>query len=638
VNQSRTEFDPEGSGRRGALELDLLRRLWPYVQPERWRILESLGWLLFNQLCRLAQPTIIALALDLYLLDTPVDGNWGRVVAAWERFAAWCSGPLGLPLAPYHLLLAVFGVSVVAEFFARRRQVWVLDLAGQNSLLALRLSIFRHLQRLSSSFFDRTPVGRLVGRTTTDVESLAEMFSSGVVTILGDFVNLFAMTAVLLWLSWPLALLCFVMVPVLLFLTLWVRKKVRACYEVMVTQRSAMASFLHEHMVGMALVQAFLREPPAAARFGGFNRAMRDSQIVSVWWESILSALVELIGSLTTALILWYGAQLILVGLELEAAPWLGGAATALTLGTLFLFIDMMIKFFEPLSDLSLKYTVMQNAMTASAKIFRLLDVDEILPEPQAPPQPPPRRGALEFRDVHFSYSGDPAEDVLRGVSFHIAPGEHVAVVGATGSGKSTTMRLLTRLYDVRSGAVLLDGQDVRQFGRAELQSRIGVVPQDVLLFEGSVLDNLRLGHPEVSDGQAIAAGRRLGLEALVERFPGRWQEQVQERGKNLSSGERQLLAFARALAVAPEVVILDEATSSVDTATEELLIGALEKLLEGRTALIIAHRLSTVRHADRVLVLEQGRLVEQGTHRELLARRGAYWRLHQLQFDRQPV
>jgi ATP-binding cassette subfamily B protein len=589
--------------------------------------------LLFTQGCRLAQPTLIALALDRYLLDTPIEGNWAKVVGAWEAFEGWVTGTVGIPLAGYDLLLAVFAAAVLAEFFARRRQVWLLDLAGQNALLDLRLTLFRHLQRLASSFYDRTPVGKLVGRTTTDVEALAELFSSGVVTILGDFVNLAAMTAVLLWISWPLALVCFLMVPLLVGLTLYVRKRVRACYDVLVTRRSAMASFLHEHITGMALVQSFVRERQAADRFGEYNADMRDSQVVAVKWESILSALVELIGALTTALILWYGGGLVLAGLGAEGVDRPSTGAAVLTLGTLFMFIDYMAKFFEPLTDLSLKYTVMQNAMTAAGKIFRLLDVAEILPEPERPTVPAIRAGRVEFDGVRFSYSGRPEDDVLRDVSLTLEPGEHVAVVGATGSGKTTLMKLLTRLYDTRDGAVRVDGVDVRAIGTPELRTRVGVVPQEVLLFEGSIVDNLRLGHPEIPDEDAIEAGRALGLERIVARFNQGWYETVQERGKNLSAGERQLLAFARAMAAAPEVVVLDEATSNVDTATEELLTEALDRLLEGRTALIIAHRLSTIRHCDRILVMERGRLVEQGTHAELLRRRGAYWRLHQKQF-----
>ena len=627
------EYDPDRMQKRSAFEGALLKRLWPFVRPQRWRIAQSLVLLLFMQLCRLAQPTLIALALDKYLLDTRIEGNWRSVVAGWDTFTEWVAAR-GVPLDGYELLLVVFGLAVLAEFFARRAQVWLLDLAGQNALLDLRVTLFRHLQRLSSSFYDRTPVGKLVGRATTDVEALAELFSSGVVTILGDFINLAAMTAVLLWISWPLALACFVMVPVLVGLTLFVRRKVRASYDVLVTRRSAMAAFLHEHIVGMSLIQSFVREKHAGDHFGEFNADMRDAQVVAVKWESLLSALVELIGSLTTALILWYGGGLVLTGLGLEGVDRIGDASAVLTLGTLFMFIDYMTKFFEPLTDLSLKYTVMQNAMTAAGKIFRLLDVDEVLPDPSDPQVPATREGRVDFESVRFAYSGDLEEAVLDGVTFRLEPGEHVAVVGATGSGKTTLMKLLTRLYETTEGSVRVDGVDVRAMRTAELRTRVGVVPQEVLLFEGSIVDNLRLGHPEIPDEQAIEAGRALGLEGIIERFNGGWYETVQERGKNLSAGERQLLAFARAMAAAPEVVVLDEATSNVDTATEELLTRALSKLLEGRTAMIIAHRLSTIRDCDRILVLDAGRVIEQGTHTELLAARGAYWRLHQMQFQ----
>ena len=380
----------------------------------------------------------------------------------------------------------------------------------------------------------------------------------------------------------------------------------------------------------MTLVQAFLQERRTAERFGGLNVEMRDSQLVAVRWESILSALTELLGSFATALLLWYGGGLIVE--RLAPGAEVGGLAAGLTLGTLFLFIDYVAKFFQPLTDLSLKYTVLQNAMTAANKIFALLDVDEVVPEPAAPRRPERARGRIEFRDVRFGYSAAADDEVLHGISFAVEPGEHVAVVGATGSGKTTLLKLLIRLYDVRGGSIELDGLDVRQFALADLRSRVGVVPQDVFLFEGTILDNLRLGHPEISEERAIAAADRLRLDRIVARFARGYREPVAERGKNFSSGERQLVAFARALAAAPEVVVLDEATSNVDTRTEELLQGALAELLRGRTALIIAHRLSTVRDCDRILVLHEGRLVEEGPHDELLRRRGHYWHLHRMQ------
>ena len=622
------------------VELRLLGRLWRYVRPERYRLGAALVLLLANQALRLLQPTLVALAIDRFLVPREPSGAWAGFVAVWENWAAFVGRVVPGSPGPLAVLIGTFAASAALEYVLRRLQLWWIDLAGQNALLDLRKALFAHLQRLASSFYDRTPVGKLVGRLTTDIEALQEMFSSGVVTILGDFVNLAAMTVVLLSLSWPLALVSFLVVPILLWLTMYVRGKVRSAYDVLVRRRSKLASFLHESFAGMSLVQSFRSEPHFAARHGQVNRDMRDAQLVSVKWESLLSASTELLGSFATALILWFGGRLVLGSVAPEAMPgWIGDATGGLTLGVLFLFVDYMAKFFQPLTDLSLKYTVMQNAMTAAAKIFSLMDVDETIPEPDVPRVPERREGRVEFRDVRFAYAGRPDEEVLKSVSFTIEPGEHVAVVGATGSGKTTVAKLLVRLYDKSSGEIRLDGQDVRQFEVAELRSRVGVVPQDVFLFEGSVLDNLRLGGrgedplEAVSEEAAVAAAERLDLPNLLSRFPLGLHQPVGERGKQLSSGERQLVAFARALAHAPEVVILDEATSNIDTHTEEILGRALAELLRGRSALIIAHRLSTIRHCDRILVMDGGRLMEQGSHEELLARDGAYRRLHELQF-----
>lgn len=645
MSSSQTEraaWELEGKEqlRVGVLDWSLLKRLWTYVHPERYRLLAALALLLINQALRLLQPTLVALALDRFLVPREPSGAWAKVVGAFERWSATVDGLVPGGASPLAVLIGTFGAAAGLEFFLRRLQLWWIDLAGQNALLDLRKALFAHLQKLSSSFYDRTPVGRLVGRLTTDIEALQEMFSSGVVTILGDFVNLAAMTAVLLALNWPLALTSFLVVPVLLWLTLWVRGKVRSAYETLVVRRSALASFLHESFGGMPLIQSFRAERRFEEQHASFNDDMRDAQLVAVKWESLLSAITELLGALATALILWFGGRLVLGDALTSGLPsWFGDATGTLTLGVLFLFIDYMAKFFQPLTDLSLKYTVMQNAMTAAAKIFSLMDVDETIPEPASPRVPDKRAGHVEFEDVRFTYASRPDEEVLRSLSFEIQPGEHIAIVGATGSGKTTIGKLLVRLYDRGAGHIRLDGQDVQDFAVAELRSRISTVPQDVFLFEGTVLDNLRLGgrgqHPEdaVDAAAAREAADRLGLTQILSRFPLGLDQPVGERGKQLSSGERQLVAFARALARAPEVVVLDEATSNIDTRTEEVLGVALEELLEGRSALIIAHRLSTIRNCDRILVLDRGELVEQGTHDELLAAGGAYQRLHELQF-----
>ena len=592
-------IDPHEKYDRKAAAYDarLMRRLWGFIRPHQRLIWISLALLLFTSACRLALPYLVKLGIDDHITPGRMEG--------------------------FGVLIGIFAAVAAAEVAGKAYQTWTVDKAGQNALLDLRLAVFRHLQRLSASFYDRTPIGRLVGRVTTDVEALQEMFSSGVVTILGDLVFLVATVVILFAMSWQLTLVTLLVVPVLLVITLWIRIRVRGAYAALIARRSRLNAFLHEHVVGMPLVQMFVREDLTRDGFAEINGGMRDAQLETVRWESFLSAITEMLGSFTLALILWYGGRLIT-----------GEPASGMTLGALFAFIDYMQKFFVPLNELSLKYTVMQNAMTASDRIFALMDTQERTPEPASPLAAPPTRGAIEFRDVTFGYAPD--EPVLKRVSFAVAPGERVAVVGATGAGKTTILKLLTRLYDIQEGHVLLDGADIREYGLADLRGRVGIVPQDVFLFGGDILGNIRLGHPEITDEEAARAADSLHLDQVVARFPRGYREPVRERGANLSSGERQLIAFARVLAVAPKVLALDEATSNVDTNTEHLLQEAVHKLMEGRTSLIIAHRLSTIRDVDRILVLHKGELVEEGSHDELLARRGVYWRLVQLQYQDQ--
>lgn len=594
---------PQERKRTGAaLDLSLARRLLPYVRPHRRLILTSLALLLLGSAAGLATTWVLKLVIDRHLAQGEIAGLWP--------------------------LVTLFAAFAAVELLAKGLQTWTVDLAGQNALLDLRLAVFRHLQRLSSAFYDRTPIGRLVGRVTTDIEALQELFSSGVVTILGDLVVLAVTAGILFWMDWQLALATMLVVPVLLATTLWIRVQVRGAYDRMIVQRSHLNAYLHEHVVGMPLVQAFLRERRAAAEFGAISDELARTQVQAVWWESSLSALTELLESLTIALILVLGGWVVL---GLWGSGSAAGPGGALTLGALFAFIHYMGRFFAPLIDLSLKYTVLQNAMTAADRIFHLLDQDQVLPEPATSRAPREARGEIVFEDVTFGY--DPAQPVLQGLSFRVAPGERVAIVGATGAGKSTILRLLTRLYDVTGGRILLDGVDVRDYALADLRRRVGIVPQDVFLFGGDVLENVRLGHPEIDDDQALAAAGRLHLDAVVARFPRGYREPVRERGANLSSGERQLVAFARVMAVAPPVLALDEATSNVDTHTEHLLQEAVGEVTRGRTSLVIAHRLSTIRDVDRILVLHKGRLVEQGSHDDLLAADGPYRRLYELQF-----
>jgi len=582
-----------------AFDKGLIKRLWFFVAPHQRWLWKGLGILLLVSACRLTMPWLIKLAIDQHLSIGDLSGY-------------------------YPLLFAFAGIALV-DALLRRSQALAVETGGQNALLDLRIALFRHLQQLPASYFDRTPTGRLIGRVTTDVEALQELFSSGVVTILGDLMFLIATLIILFSLHVKLALVAILVVPVLLGLTLLIRMRVRSAYVLMRAKLSEMNGFLHERISGMSVLQMFNREAETIGSYGAINGDVRSAQLKTVWWETTLSTTVEMLSSFTVAIILWYGGGLV-------AENWVQtGIQGGLTLGVLFAFIDYMQKFFHPLNELSLKYTVMQNAMTAARRIFDLLDESERLPETDTPQSPKEVSGEIRFENVTFGY--DSANPVMKQVSFTVAPGEKVALVGATGAGKTTVLKLLTRLYDPNSGRITLDGIDLRDYEVRDLRKRIGLVPQDVFLFEGDILENIRLGNPNVSEEQAIAAATRLHLDQLVSRFSGGWQEPVRERGRNLSAGEKQLISFARVLAASPRVLVLDEATSNVDSHTEHILQDAVHDIMQGRTSLAIAHRLSTVRDADRILVFHQGELAEQGTHEELMAEKGLYACLVALQY-----
>jgi ATP-binding cassette subfamily B multidrug efflux pump len=591
--------------RRASVTVDwrLIKRLWVFVRPHKRWLLLSLVLMLGTSVFALAKPWLMKLAIDRYLMPAEMSGfGW---------------------------LVAAVAMAAMGELLLRALQTYTLELAGQNALLDLRRTVFRHLQKLSASFYDRTPIGRLIGRVTTDIESLQELFASGVVTVLGDLLSLAGILVILFSMAWKLTLVTLLVVPLLVGLTLLVRRKVHSAYTRLVSRRSALNAFLHEQVAGMSLTQAFRRETRSQDAFDKINNDLCDSQLETVTWESVLSALTDMLSSVTMALILWYGGALVLetLGVSVEARD----AMTAgMTIGTLVAFLQYMDNFFGPLNELSMKYTVMQSALTASDRIFHLLDQDDILPQNEGASVPSQADGVIRFENVSFSYGDVP---VLHELSFEVAAGEKVAFVGATGAGKSTILKLLTRLYDVNGGRITLDGQDLRDFPLRELRRRIGIVPQDVFLFTGDILENIRLGHPEISDEAAMAAADELHLASVLKRLPGGYREPVRERGSNLSSGERQLIAFARVLAVAPHVLALDEATSSVDSGLEHLLHVAVNRVMQGRTSIIIAHRLSTIRDVDRIIVLHKGRMVEEGSHKALLAKRGYYWRLHEMQY-----
>lgn len=572
----------------------IMRRVWKYVRPHRSLVLLSLALLLLVSAVQLAQPYLIKLAID-------------GPIASGE--------PAGL--LP---IVAGFAVLLLLELGLRFGQIYYLEKTGQSVVHDLRVQVYRHLQSLHSSYFDRNPVGRLVTRVTTDVESLAEIFSSGVVTLVGDTVKLVGIVAILFWMDVRLAVLTVTVLPLLGFFAFFFRIRIRDTFRKVRARIARINAYLQEILTGMAVVQLFQRERTNDEEFEQINRSHRDADLASVRYDSIFSSVIELVGTLVIAMIIWYGGGRVLLG--------------AVTFGTLVAFLEYAQKFFGPIRELGSYYSVMQSAMASSERLFALLDTRPEISSPAEPRRlPRDAEGEVAFEDVRFGYQGGPT--VLDGLSFHLRRGEKVAVVGSTGAGKTTIVKLLIRLYDPGSGRILIDGVDIREMDLIELRKRVGVVLQDHFLFMGTVAANIGLGDPGIPRERIEAAARAVRAHDFISVLPQGYDDEVRERGGNFSVGQKQLLSFARALAFDPPVLVLDEATASVDSRTEMRIQKALSTLMAGRASLVIAHRLSTIRNADRILVLHKGAVREQGTHDELVARSGGvYETLHRLQFQ----
>jgi ATP-binding cassette subfamily B protein len=582
-----------------AFDRRLAARLWAAARPQRRLLLGGLALFPAIALAELAQPYLIKVAIDDHILA----GDWTG---------------LSLTAAAYAVTLAVL-------YGLRSLEAYVMALVGQRVTHDLRAGLFEHLLRLEAAFFDRNPVGRLMTRVLSDVEAVSEAFTSGLLAIAADVVTLAGVVVVMLWMDWRLALVTFTIVPVLAAVAAYFRIRARDAYREVRRRLATLNAFLQESLQGMTVVQLFARERQERAAFGRLNTAYRRALFRSTLFEASLYATVEALGSFAVALLIWYGGAQIGSG--------------ALTFGALVAFIQYTNRFFLPIRDLGAKYTVMQAAMASAERIFGLLDRPPAIVSPvaAAPAARAPatatgtkRSGepAIEFANVWFAYEGE--EWVLRDCAFTVAPGEHVALIGATGEGKSTCARLLVRAYDVTRGRVCVDGVDVREWDLARLRRRVGTVFQDTVLFAGSVGDNVAL-HGDVGPGALRAALEAAHARDVVDALPRGLDEPLGERGVNLSHGQRQLLAIARALVYNPAILVLDEATSSVDPESEWRIREAMQRLLAGRTSLTIAHRLSTVQHADRILVLHRGRVHEQGTHADLVRRGGLYARLWEL-------
>lgn len=577
-------------------------RLWPFVRPHLRPLLLSLL-------------SLIVLA-GLGLFRPLLMGNVVSHAAAKQPDALFRDG-----LSLTGLVLLTQLVTVL--------QMYAMQLTGALSMGDLRTHIFAFLQRLPLRYFDRTPVGRLVTRATNDVDAVSEMFASGVFNALGDVIALGGIVAAMLYLDWELALIAFAAMPFVLVLVSYVRNGSKRAYRDIRTKTARLNAFLNEQVGGIAVVQAYAREEAMAREFDSINAAFRDANKRSIFYEAVLDAAIEMISTLCIASLLWW------VG-----GNRLGSATHPVSFALVVTFTQYIRQFFEPISMLSTRFTVLQSSLSGAERIFQLLDEKDLEANEDAPlsgaaaNQPAEGAPAFEMQDVHFEYKkGVP---VLRGISFAARRGEKIAVVGATGAGKSTLASLLLRLYQPVSGVVRIEGRDVRSLRREELRQRLSCVPQEIFLWSGTVLSNIAMGDPQPSAERAESALRRLGAWEMFERRGGLGAT-VDERGSNFSAGERQLLSFARALYHDASILILDEATASVDSDTEAKLQAALAVVLKERTSLVIAHRLSTIQAADRILVFHKGRIVESGTHSQLLALGGVYARLHRLQFSGEP-
>lgn len=575
-------------------DLRLIRRFWHFIRPHRRTFWLSLACLPVSSALMLAQPLLLKLAVDRHVATGRADG-----------------------LATMGIL---FLLAAIGEVLLVYWQYYLTMTVAQNTLADLRVALFSHVERLPAGYLESNPLGRLVTRLTSDVDVLNEMFAAGAITLVMDLLTMAAIVGIMLSIDFKLALWALAFLPLLLLAVNYFRIVARYTYRRIRVCLARINTYLQESLSGMAIIQLFAREGATFEEFRALNDAHRLANHKSNIYEAALFSMVEALASVSVASMLWFGGPGILKG--------------TIAFGTLVAFVEYIQRFFVPIREFSIKYAVLQAAMAAAERIFELLDTPvglAVLDKPHAAGR---IEGKIEFRDVWFAYRGD--DYVLRGVSFRVEPGQTVAVVGPTGAGKSTLIKLLERFYDVTQGAVLLDGVDVREWDPASLRRQVGVVPQDVFLFRGDIRSNITLGRDEVGERDIQEAVRAANAAGFIGRMEGGLHARVRERGSNLSAGERQLLAFARVLAYNPRVLVLDEATSSVDAESELLIQDAVGKLFRGRTALVIAHRLSTIRRADRIVVLHKGVVRESGTHEELMAAKGIYFTLYRLQQGRQ--
>jgi len=633
----------------------LMRRLLTYLGPYKVQTAFSAVAIIFKAGTDVVGPYLVKVAVDTYMTDTPPEKlSWLAHHLSPQPMAGITQ--LGL------LYLAALLVTYALEF----TQTYLMQWTGQKIMFDLRSQIFRHLQRMSPAFFDRHPVGKLVTRVTSDVDALNEMFTSGVLAIFEDIFVLAFIIIIMLRMSWPLALLTLAVLPIILYITRIFRNHVRESYRRIRSAIARINSYMQEHVSGMSVVQLFNREQRSFHEFASVNRQHMDAFKDAIFAYALYYPAVELLSSVAIALVLWRGGiSALFTGTPLPAGlPFyeyllhpMHVAGATVTLGILIAFIQYAQRFFRPIQDLSEKYNILQAAMAASERVFKLLDSEPEIVSP-ADPVKGDGSGRVEFRNVWFTYQAldeaqrarvaEATDDELRGyadiewilmgVNFVVEPNETAAIVGHTGAGKTTIISLMMRFYDIQRGSILVDGVDVRQQDMHALRRRFAIVLQDSFLFTGTIADNIRLGSSWITDERLERAADEVNVGDFIRSLPQQFTEPVQERGATLSTGQKQLISFARALAHDPAILILDEATSSVDTDTEIHVRNALSRMVTGRTSILIAHRLSTIQRADTILVMHKGQLRERGTHQELLTQRGLYWKLYQLQYKDQEM
>lgn len=579
-----------------AYDAKLMKRLLTYIKPYKKYVIIAILLNIFVAALGPLRPYLTKVAIDDYILNSNYDG--------------------------LKLIALLLFASLILQAFIQYFLTFYTQYLGQRTLYDIRTQIFEHTQKLALKFFDHTPIGRIVTRTTNDVESLSELFSSGIVMVFSDVFIIIWILVFMFSMDVQLSLVTLSVLPVLFYGTFLFRKKVRETYRDVRFHLARLNSYMQEHVTGMGVVQIFRKEKDELKKFSDINADHRDANIKSIFYYAIFFPGVELLSSIAIALIIWYGGGEVIQG--------------SVKLGDLFAFIQFTEMFFRPIRDLSEKYNILQTSMASSERIFKLLDNKTFIQNPENPIKLNGVKGDIRFKDVWFAY--DDENFVLKNINFNINPGETVAIVGHTGAGKSTLINILTRFYDINKGSILLDGIDIRKVDKRDLRKYISIVLQDVYLFSGTIESNINMDNEEIGLEQIISAAKTVGADKFISNLPNQYKEEVKERGATLSVGQKQLISFARALAYDPKILILDEATSSIDTETEQLIQSAIEKLLVGRTAIVIAHRLSTIQNADKIIVMHKGEIREIGNHQELLAKKGIYYKLYQLQYKDQEL